>query len=187
MTILEIFSISFALGLDAFSVSIAAGAYFKKATARQKFRLSFHFGFFQFIMPILGWLIGISILNLIQKLDHWLVFLILSAIGIKMIYEGRKNEIEIIKIDISKGFYLISLAVATSVDALAIGFSLALLEIHIFAVSAVIGVVAAFMTLVGIRIGEKTANITSNKAFIIGGIILILVGINILFEHIFNG
>ncbi len=183
MTILEIFTISFVLGLDAFSVSIAAGAFFKKATARQKFRLSFHFGFFQFIMPIIGWAIGFSIFEYIQAVDHWVVFGILTALGLKMIWEGTKVETKFFETDISRGIILISLALATSIDALAIGFSLALLEIHIFFVSLIIGIVAAAMTLIGVRIGEKAAAVNSN-AFILGGIILILIGINILREHL---
>lgn len=184
MTILEIFTISFVLGLDAFSVAIAAGAFFKKATIRQRFRLSFHFGFFQFIMPIIGWAIGFSIFKYIQAIDHWIVSVILTALGAKMIWEGKKVETKFFETDISRGIILISLAVATSIDALAIGFSLALLEIHIFFVSFIIGIVAAAMTLVGIRIGEKAAAVSNTKAFILGGIILILIGLNILREHL---
>lgn len=184
MILLEIFFLSFVLGLDAFSVSIAAGAFFRKATKRQKFRLSFHFGFFQFIMPIIGWAIGVNVLKFIEKFDHWVVFGILFALGLKMIWEGRKVGNEIVSKDISKGFYLITLAIATSLDALAIGFSLALLNVHIFFVSLIIGIVAAAMTLIGIRIGERTSAMFNTKAFIFGGIILILLGIKILFEHL---
>lgn len=185
MNLIEIFFISFALGLDAFSIAVAAGAYFRKATKSQKFRLSFHFGLFQFMMPIIGWYGGASIEKYISSFDHWIVMTILTVLGAKMIHDGLKSEDNSIKKDISKGYSLIALAVATSIDAMAIGFSLALINVDIFFISVIIGIVAAIMTLIGIKIGEKASSHFNGKAFIFGGVILILIGLNILYQHIF--
>lgn len=180
-----IFLIALALAIDAFAVAMTAGAHFKKTTNRQKFRLSFHFGLFQFFMPIIGWFAGSSIVEYISIFDHWIAMLILSVIGIKMIKDGLSNDsIETYKNDITKGLALVSLSIATSIDALAVGFSIGIVEQAIFYPSIIIGVVAAMMTLIGIQLGEKLSLKFGNKVAIIGGIILILIGIKIVIEHI---
>jgi putative Mn2+ efflux pump MntP len=177
--------IALALAIDAFAVALTAGAYFKKTTFRQKFRLSFHFGLFQFLMPIIGWFAGSSIVVYISSFDHWIAMLILSVIGIKMIKDGLRNDgREKYRNDITRGLTLISLSVATSIDALAVGFSIGIVEQAIFYPSIIIGVVAALMTLIGIQLGEKLSLKFGNKVAIIGGIILILIGIKIVIEHI---
>lgn len=180
----DIIFIAFALAFDAFSVALAAGSYFKKANFRQKFRLSFHFGFFQFLMPIVGWLAGNEFVSLIADYDHWIAFTILFIIGAKMIWDSFKTEENIISKDISKGWALITLSIATSIDALAVGFSFGILKHTIFLPSIIIGIVASIMTLLGIFLGEKLSNKIGNKATIFGGLILILIGLNIVFEHL---
>lgn len=186
MTIVEILFIAIALGLDAFAVSVAAGAYFKKASINQKFRLAFHFGLFQFAMPIIGWLSGAIIEKYISSFDHWIVFAILSLIGGKMIKDGLSGNDEILNKDISKGIALIALSLATSIDALAIGFSIALIKEDIFLISIIIGITAAIMTLIGIRIGEKASAHFNGKALILGGVILCIIGLKVLLDHMYN-
>jgi len=184
MNLFFVILIAFALAIDAFAVSFAAGAYFGKSTNRQKFRLSFHFGLFQFIMPIAGWLAGSEIVKIIEHYDHWLAFIILIIIGGKMIYDALTNGKNIISKDISKGFSLVNLSIATSIDALAVGFSLGIVNSEIILPSIIIGIVAATMSLVGIKAGEKLSSFFGRKISIIGGIVLILIGLNILFEHL---
>lgn len=171
------------LGLDAFSVSVAAGAYSGKTSGRQKFRLSFHFGLFQYLMPVLGWLLGSVISDSLKHWDHWIAFAILAAIGSKMIWDGIKNVEEEIKKDISKGMTLVGLSIATSIDALAVGFGIGLIGGEIIIAGAIIGIVASAMSLIGIAVGEALSGKLGNKAMIIGGIALILIGLNIVAEH----
>ncbi len=176
--------IAFSLALDAFAVSVAAGSYFVKATGRQKFRLSFHFGLFQGFMPILGWLAGATVVNIIKDFDHWIAFLLLAAIGGKMIYDGIKGEEEKLNKDISKGWSLIALAVGTSIDALAVGFSIGIMEGQIFLPSLLIGIVAAAMSLIGIKAGEVFSSKFGDKMAIVGGMVLFVIGSKIVVEHL---
>lgn len=177
--------IALALAMDAFAVSLAAGAYFGKTTRRQKFRLSFHFGLFQFFMPIVGWLLGSEIIDFVSNFDHWIAFLILAIIGSKMIYDALKSDDYKIKTDISKGYKLIILSLATSIDALAVGFSFGIINSEIIIPAIVIGLVASLMSLLGIKLGERISVKFGDSITISGGIILILIGLNILREHLF--
>ncbi len=179
-----VFLIAFSLALDAFAVSVAAGSYFVKATSRQKFRLSFHFGLFQAFMPIIGWFAGATVVNMIKDFDHWVAFLLLAAIGGKMIYDGVKGEEEKINKDISKGWSLIALSVGTSIDALAVGFSIGIMGGNIVFPSILIGVVAAAMSLIGIKAGEIFSTKFGDKMAIVGGIVLFLIGSKIVVEHL---
>jgi len=184
MSFLEIVFISLALALDAFAVSIAGGAYFVKPTARQKFRLSFHFGLFQFIMPIIGWLIGSRIVDLLKDYDHWIALIVLFAIGAKMIIDSFKGAEERIERDISKGMTMVALSIVTSIDALAVGFSFGIIGSEIIFPSIIIGITAATMSLIGIKLGQFLSNKFGNHVILIGGIILILIGLNIVREHL---
>ena len=176
--------IAFALAIDAFAVSFAAGAYFGRATQRQKFRLSFHFGLFQFLMPIIGWIAGSEVVKIIENFDHWLALLILVIIGGKMIFDSIANGTHVLNKDISKGLSLINLSIATSLDALAVGFSLGIVNSDIIIPSIIIGIVAASMSLVGIKSGEKLSSFFGRKIAIIGGIVLILIGLHIVLDHL---
>ena len=175
--------IAITLGIDAFAVSFAGGAYYGKADKRQKFRLSFHFGLFQFLMPIIGWLAGASIVDIVADYDHWIAFGLLALIGGNMIRDSFSDE-EKIRKDISKGFSLISLSVATSIDALAVGFSLGIVGDKIIIPAIIIGIVAAIMSLAGIKLGEISNKKFGGRISVVGGIILILIGISILAEHL---
>ena len=172
--------------MDAFAVSIATGVSLKNVNSRQLFRLSWHFGLFQALMPIIGWGAGLSIRSYIEHYDHWIAFGLLAFVGghmIKEAFQDGKSE-KPIK-DYTKGMTLVMLSVATSIDALAVGFSLSLLKISIWMPALIIGIVAGTFTLVGMRIGERigAAKRLSFYAETIGGVVLIGIGLNILYEH----
>jgi manganese efflux pump family protein len=182
MTLYEIFIIAFALALDAFAVAIAAGTFFGKVTRRQNFRLSFHFGLFQFLMPIIGWLCGSELVRFIADYDHWIAFFVLSAIGCRMIYNAVNLNQNISK-DISRGWSLVGLSVATSLDALAVGFSLGIIQQEIVFPSIIIGLVASSMTIIGLKSGEKLSQKYGIRAQTLAGLVLIGIGIKIVFDH----
>jgi putative Mn2+ efflux pump MntP len=172
--------------MDALAVAIAAGIHLKSVNIRQRFRLSWHFGLFQALMPVLGWYSGKSIYSVIAKFDHWLAFGLLAFVGINMIREflHDKPAHHSIK-DPTKGHTLIFLSFSTSIDALAVGISMAMLNIQIFLPALIIGMVATLFTLVGLEAGSKISIHTrlAPYAHLIGGIILLIIGVNILFEN----
>ncbi|MBU1342890.1 MAG: manganese efflux pump MntP family protein [Proteobacteria bacterium] len=184
MTTVEIIIIATGLAMDASAVSLAAAAAGFAKDARAKFRLSFHFGLFQFLMPVLGWLLGISFVSHLKAFDHWIAFFLLAFVGIRMIREGMDNSLETQKKDPSKGMTMVMLSVATSIDALAIGLSLAMLEVNIWYPSAMIGVITAGMSLVAIKIGTKLGAMLGKRMEIFGGIVLVFIGSRILFSHL---
>jgi putative Mn2+ efflux pump MntP len=184
MEIFYIIPIAFALAIDAFAVSVAAGSYFGKTSSRQKFRLSFHFGLFQFAMPIAGWFAGAEIVGILADFDHWLAFGILAAIGGKMLADSFSSKTDIIDKDITRGLTLVGLAVATSIDALAVGFGMGIIQAEILFPSIIIGIVAAAMSLIGIKFGEKLSLRFGKRLQALGGIVLILIGMEIVAEHI---
>jgi manganese efflux pump family protein len=186
MTLSNIFAIAVALAMDAFAVSIAAGIRLKKTSVRQRFRLAWHFGFFQAAMPVLGWSFGLTIHSLIENYDHWLAFLLLSFVGVNMIRESFGNDPEETeKKDPTRGISLVMLSVATSIDALAVGLSLAMIKISIWTPALIIGAVAGAFTLSGMMMGEKlgSARRFTTYAERAGGIILLAIGLKILHEH----
>jgi putative Mn2+ efflux pump MntP len=182
--LLEILLIAVGLAMDAFAVSLAAGASGKITSPRPIFRLSFHFGLFQFLMPILGWLLGSQIAHLIEAFDHWIAFGLLALVGSRMIRGGLDPRPQAAGIDHSRGWTLIMLCVATSIDALAIGLSLAMLQVAIWYPSAVIGLVTASLSLVGLGLGYRLGVRFGKRMEILGGVILIIIGIRILAEHL---
>jgi manganese efflux pump family protein len=137
-------------------------------------------------MPIIGWFAGAEVAKLISSLDHWIALSILSLIGINMVYNAIKKQEDKIEKDITRGVSLISLSIATSIDALAVGFSIGIIKVEILFPAIIIGFVASAMSLIGIKIGE-ILSIKFGKAMeIFSGCILILIGIYIVFEHVFN-
>lgn len=186
MTFLEILLIAAALAMDAFTVAMAVGLHLScngRITRRQYFRLGFHFGFFQFLMPILGWLAGTTVRTYIESFDHWIAMGLLSYIGIKMIREAGRDEDYECK-DPTKGMSLIVLSVATSIDALAMGLSLAILGVGIIFPSVVIGVVACVFTVIGLSLGCKIGLKWRARIAWLGGLILIGIGLKVLSEHL---
>ena len=174
--------IAIALGIDAFAVSLSAGAYLVRADTRQTFRLSFHFGLFQFFMPILGWLAGAELAGAVQAIDHWVAFGLLALIGGKMIKESLE-ETKSLKKDVTRGWSLVALSVATSIDALAVGFSLSLIGARIVFPAVLIGIVASLMSLLGVRLGERVSGLFGRRVEFVGGAVLILIGARIVVEH----
>ena len=186
MSFFEVFFIALGLAADAFAVSVAAGSTGATRGQRSMLRLSFHFGLFQFLMPILGWLAGLSIERYVQSFDHWIVFGLLVWVAVRMIRSARVEDDRSVQRDPSRGMMLVVLSVATSLDALAIGLSLALLRVPIWYPSVVIGVVTGATSFIGILLGQRFSKKFGKRAAEIGGVILILIGMRILFAHIFS-
>lgn len=171
--------------MDAFSVSITAGICIEKPDFGHYFRIAFHFGLFQFMMPIIGYLAGQLMENEIKDYDHWIAFTLLLIIGLKMIKESFQSDDECAPHDPSRGFRLILLSVATSIDALAVGLSIGVLNRPIILPSIIIGVICSIFSVIGIALGRKISSFIGKKAETIGGLLLIAIGIKILIEHLY--
>jgi putative Mn2+ efflux pump MntP len=174
--------IAVGLAMDAFSVSIAYGITTKSNGKTNAIKMASSFGAFQAFMPVLGWLMGVEILEIIAGFDHWLAFGLLALIGCKMIYEATSVEHQ------PRGkrldFYtLLILSVATSLDALAVGLSFALLKVSITMPIAIIGTITFTLSFLGATIGDKIGKAQSSKIEVLGGLILIAIGVKILLEH----
>jgi putative Mn2+ efflux pump MntP len=182
--LIEIFLIAVALAMDAFAVSLVAGTIPKVRGPRAHFRLAFHFGLFQFLMPIVGWFAGVTIVDLIAAVDHWIAFGLLAFVGCRMIISGFGSRDEAFDGDPSRGYTLIALSVATSIDALAVGLSLGVVRLGIWYPAVVIGLVAAAFSLVGIRLGRRLGAAFGKRMEIAGGIILVAIGLRILSSHL---
>ncbi len=183
----NIIAVAVALAMDAFAVSIAAGVTLQNVSLRQTFRLSWHFGLFQAMMPIIGWSAGLSIRYYIERYDHWIAFGLLAYVGGNMIrgaFKGADKKPEDKK-DPTKGLSLVILSIATSIDALAVGFSISVLSISIWTPALVIGMVAGLFTILGLQIGKRIGSAArlSRYADLTGGIVLLAIGVNILHEH----
>ncbi len=146
--------------------------------------IAIFFGLFQAVMPLIGWLGGLSLKNFISGLDHWIAFGLLSFIGCKMIYESIKVESNVREINPLNVYVLLILAVTTSIDALAVGVSFAFLKISIVTPILVIGIITFFLSFIGVFIGDRFGHFFENKIEILGGLILIGIGIKILIEHL---
>jgi putative Mn2+ efflux pump MntP len=177
--------IAFALGMDAFAVSVGVSTALGGVTGRQYFRLSWHFGLFQFLMPIAGWSLGRLGLAAVSAVDHWIAFAILTFIGAKMIRDSFRGEgFDNRPGDPTRGASLVVLSIATSIDALAAGLGMALLGMEIILPSVIIGVAAGCMTLVGMRFGSALGRRVGSGAEVVGGLVLIGLGLKILFENL---
>ncbi len=181
---MNILGISVALGMDAFAVAIAAGLNIKRLTGRHVVRLAFYFGFFQFGMAVLGWLAGRTIKSYISAYDHWIAFALLAAVGGKMLWEAWSGKVPTSRSDPTRGWTVIALSVATSIDALAAGLSMALIGVAIWLPSVVIGVAAAAMTATGMHFGNRLGRKGGRWAEVLGGAVLIGIGIHILLSHL---
>jgi len=184
MNFIDILFLAVGLAMDAFAVSVFSGTRKEIRGFRPAFRLSFHFGLFQFLMPVIGWFAGHYIQSYIESFDHWIAFGLLAFIGTRMIIAGFDKNNNSTKENPSKGLNLIMLSVATSIDALAVGFSLAVVKVDIWYPSLIIGVITAAISLIGLEIGYRLGLKFGKKMEIAGGIILILIGLKILLEHL---
>lgn len=168
--------------MDAFAVSISSGIAIRRPTARNALTIGGFFGSFQAFMPLIGWLGGRLFAELVHGVDHWIAFGLLALIGVKMIYESRRANEELV--NVLKNEVLLTLAFATSIDALAVGVSFAFLSVPIVAAAVVIGTVTFVFSLIGVFAGEKFGRSLGNKAEIVGGLALIGIGLKILLEHL---
>lgn len=174
----EILIIAIGLAMDAFAVSLGVAASRGNMSFRPTFRLSFHFGLFQFMMPVIGWGVGYKIVDYLT-INNWIAFGLLVFVGTRMILSGFREEPVEKKRDLTKGISLIILSIATSIDALAIGFSLAMLKLDIWYPSVIIGIITSILSLIAIYMGKKLNTGFGNKMEIIGGIILLAIGFKI--------
>ena len=185
MAPIELLALAVALAMDAFAVAVASGIVLKTVGLRQTFRLSWHFGLFQALMPVIGWVLGLSVRSYIEAYDHWVAFVLLGYIGIKMIREAFGDDESGRHRDPTRGMTLIILSVATSIDALAVGLSLSMLGLSIWVPALVIGLVALLFTGIGLHLGRTVARARciGRAAELLGGGVLIAIGLRILWEH----
>jgi putative Mn2+ efflux pump MntP len=184
MSISTILLVAVALAVDAFAVAMTAGVNLPRITFRHTFRLSWHFGFFQAMMNVAGWLTGLSFRRVIEGFDHWVAFILLAIVGLRMIREafgedGQKRS------DPTRGKTLVMLSVATSMDALAVGLSFSILRISIWFPSLIIGITALLLTATGLYLGRVVgaASKLGGKVEAAGGLVLLGIGLRILIEH----
>lgn len=184
LDILSILLIALALSADCFAVALSGSFHTKTTSFAPVLRTALTFGAFQAVMPALGWLVGRTVVNFISGYDHWVAFILLALIGGRMIWESLRPSDKQRKIDASKGLLLVTLAIATSIDALAVGLSFAFLKVNIILACLVIGVVAFGVTIAGFALGKQVKMYLGRYAEAIGGIILIAIGIRVLLSHI---
>lgn len=175
-----------ALGLsaDAVAVSLSSGLTIRHMKINKALKIALFFGGFQALMPLIGWVAGLSFSGLILSVDHWVAFGLLSFLGGRMIYEANQEDDGEKKFNPLDSYTLLTLAVATSIDALAVGLSFSVLKTSIFAAVATIGFVTFFLTFIGVFVGHKFGELCQKQIEIVGGLILIGIGSKILIEHL---
>jgi putative Mn2+ efflux pump MntP len=184
MGLLEIIFIAVALSMDAFAVSITLGLSVKKLKLKQILIPGIYFGFFQALMPLIGYFTGINFANKIQNIDHWVAFALLGIIGGKMIKESFSKKEQKVNKNSFRFMTMLLLAIATSVDALAVGITFAFFEINIFMAIVIIGLTTFCISIGGVKIGNIFGAKHKSKAEFIGGAILVILGLKILIEHL---
>lgn len=183
MDLIATILIAVGLAMDAFAVSVCKGLSMRGPTVRAMLAVGLWFGVFQGLMPVIGFYLGSAMYDLISDYDHWIAFILLAAIGLNMIREGLSDGEEGIDADVGARTMLL-LAVATSIDALAVGITFAMTESSIAGPALVIGVVTFLLSVLGVRIGSAVGSRFGSTAEIIGGAILVLMGTKILLEHL---
>lgn len=184
MQTIEILMIALALSVDAFAVSMAAAGAGRLNGPRPAVRLAFHFGLFQFLMPVIGWGAGATLERWITSVDHWVAFGLLTIVGIRMFRSAFRPRAFGPQQDPSRGLMLLTLSTAVSVDALAVGLSLGMLQIDVWVPSVIIGVVAAAMSLVGVLVGNRLHARYGRIAEAVGGVVLVLIAVKIVADHV---
>jgi len=182
---MEMILIAIGLAMDASAVSMATAAAGFANDFRAIFRLAFHFGLFQAIMPLIGWLLGSTLVDYISAWDHWIAFALLAVVGGRMIYSGLSPHPEKISIDPSKGWTLITLSIATSIDALAAGLSFSMLNVSIWLPCLLIGVITMILSAISTQIGKTAGRWLGQRVEILGGFILLGIGLKILLAHMY--
>ena len=186
MSVIELLVLALGLSMDAFAVSICKGLSVPKLQAKHCLICGVYFGGFQALMPLIGWALGIRFQSMITNIDHWIAFVLLAVIGANMIKESFSKEEECP--DASFGFKtMLTLAVATSIDALAVGVTFAFLNVSIVPAVLLIGATTFVCSAVGVKIGNVFGNRFESKAEFLSGLVLIAIGLKILIEHLFFG
>ncbi len=183
MGLLELFIIAVGLSMDAFAVSICKGLSVRELRPRHAVTCGVYFGGFQILMPLIGWLLGVRFQSLITSIDHWIAFVLLGLIGVNMIRESRGHDEE----NVSDSFTfaaMLPLAVATSIDALAVGVTFAFLQVNIVPAVCFIGATTFTLSCIGVKIGHVFGLKYKSRAELFGGCVLVLMGIKILLEHL---
>lgn len=184
MSILELFLLAVGLSMDAFAVSVCKGLSVRKAQPKHALICGLFFGGFQALMPLIGYLLGVNFKSMIESVDHWIAFVLLALIGINMIRESRGDEDE--PMDASFGLKsMLLLAIATSIDALAVGVTFAFLDVNIVPAVSFIGAITFLLSMLGVKLGNLFGMKWKSRAELAGGVILVLMGIKILIEHLF--
>lgn len=178
--------LSIGLAMDAFSVAIVAGFGLGKVKLVDSIRVSSIFGVAHIIMPVLGWFLGSTVINFIQRWDHWLAFILLAFVGGRMLKEGMNEEIVEVNTSDLLGFVsLFMFTIAVSIDALAVGLSFSLQKLSIWIPSLYMGAFTLIFTFIGLNIGNKTGKRFGKQAQIIGGLVLTLIGLRIVVTHLY--
>lgn len=190
MAFLTLMMLAVALAMDAFAVAVTSGVQLRCITTAQTFRMAGTFGFFQFAMPVAGWFLGASVEKYIHSYDHWIAFALLCIVGARMLKEAwdNRNTCSVCEADSdpTQGTSLVFLGIATSIDALAVGLSFAILGQGVWFPAAVIGVVCFVITAAGLHLGQAVCSLAgnwTNRANAVGGLVLIAIGANILHDH----
>ncbi|MBN1780825.1 manganese efflux pump [bacterium] len=184
MSLFEILLVAVSLAMDAFAVSIASGVTLKRCCVRNALKIAVFFGLFQAVMPLVGWLAGLTLKVYIEQVDHWIAFGLLAFIGIKMIVESNSLESCGTRHDPLAFGTLLMLSIATSIDALAVGLSLAILQVRLWLPVIVIGVVTFIVSFGGVYLGDRFGHFCGKTVERAGGLVLISIGIKILVEHL---
>lgn len=184
MSIFTMISLGVGLAMDAFAVSICQGLKMTEVNKKYALIIAFFFGLFQAMMPLIGYIVGVQFESYITSIDHWIAFILLGFIGFNMIKESREKE------EISECIYrldykeLFMMAIATSIDALAVGVAFAFLDVNVLMAVTIIGVITFGLSLIGVMLGHKLGLQFKSNAEMFGGIILIIIGLKILLEHL---
>ena len=186
MGVLEILLIAIGLAMDAFAVSVCKGLSMKKMNWKKAIIVGLYFGVFQAIMPVIGYFLGATLGDLLIQIDHWIAFALLGFIGINMLKEAfQEDEEECEHKNDEVGFKtMVVLAIATSIDALAVGITFAFLKVNLLLATLIIGIITFVLCVIGVKIGNKFGDKYERKAEVAGGLILILMGTKILLEHL---
>lgn len=185
MGIIELIILSIGLAMDAFAVAICKGLSMQKMNWKKACIIGAYFGIFQALMPLAGYLLGVNFQEKIVNIDHWVAFILLGIIGLNMIKEAISKETEIAN-DSIKFKDMLILAIATSIDALAVGITFAFLKVNILLAISLIGIITFAISVAGVKIGNIFGDKYEKKAEFAGGVILILLGVKILLEHLFK-
>jgi putative Mn2+ efflux pump MntP len=184
MPFLETLLLALGLALDASAVSLGVGTAGHAYSVRPVFRISFHFGLFQGLMTLVGWAAGAGLAQVIAGVDHWVAFVLLTCVGVRMIFSGFDPRPETRTIDPTRGLTLILLSVATSIDAAAAGLSLAVLGLPIAFPAVAIGLVTGGLSLAALTVGKKLGNAFGKRMEIVGGLVLLFIGARVLLTHL---